>query len=198
MEKRFIIILGKGGSGKSTVAKLIASRGIQMSVPYTTRPKRPMETDGVDYWFISREEFLRKKAEGFFAESGNYRDWYYGTAKRDCVPGRVAILTPRGMRQVTRMIPDAMTIYLYAELGNPDGRILLDRMIGRGDDPKEAVRRSISDYGQFDGVEDEVKICISVEETPPEEIASEILSICRGDLWRRNDKSVFDSRYADI
>ena len=73
-----IQILGKNGSGKTFIANELYKQGFQRSVSYTTRPKRDGETDGIEYNFISRDEFEEKIASGEFVEYKFKNDNYYG------------------------------------------------------------------------------------------------------------------------
>src|SRR5579872_6227731 len=76
------IISAPSGSGKSTlVHRLMQTMPDQLtfSISYTTRPPRPTETNGVDYIFISREEFVRRLDQGEFLEHAQVFENYYGT-----------------------------------------------------------------------------------------------------------------------
>jgi guanylate kinase len=84
---RIFLLMGKSTSGKDTVYKnLIADRELNLKkvVPYTTRPRRSGETDGVQYFFKTEEEYLSLKAEGKIIEERtyhtNYGEWRYFTA----------------------------------------------------------------------------------------------------------------------
>jgi guanylate kinase len=65
-----LVVTGTSGEGKSTLARRLAERmsELQLAVSATTRPQRPGEVDGSDYWFISEEEFDRRLGEGDFLE----------------------------------------------------------------------------------------------------------------------------------
>lgn len=81
-----IILLGSTGSGKNYIQDyIIKNYGYKKGITYTTRPKRENETNGKDYYFISKEEFLEKEKEGFFLEVKKYNTiygcWYYGCPK---------------------------------------------------------------------------------------------------------------------
>jgi len=78
------IIAAPSGAGKtSLVSALVESTpDIQVSVSYTTRPKRPNELDGTNYFFVDQAEFLRMQSEGDFLESAKVFDHYYGTSKK--------------------------------------------------------------------------------------------------------------------
>lgn len=152
-----IILVGESASGKSSIEKcLVENYGYTKIVSYTTRPPRANEMDGVDYHFISTEKFLELKENDFFAETAQYNDWYYGTAKEDCTNNKVAVLTPHGMRQIKK-IDDIHTTCFYIEVPRRDRLI---KILQRGDNIEEAYRRNISDVGQFDGIKDEVNYVI--------------------------------------
>lgn len=152
-----IVLTGESASGKSSIERyLVDNYGYKKIVSYTTRPPRDGEVDGIDYHFISKELFLLLKEEGFFAETAVYRGWYYGTAKKDCTNDKIAVLTPHGLRQIEK-IKDINTISFYINVPRRDRLI---KILQRGDDIEEAYRRSLSDVGQFDGIEDEVNFVI--------------------------------------
>ena len=77
------IIVGNSGSGKSTLAKDLKDRGYNRIITYTTRPKRPGEIHGVDYFFIDREEFLKRYNNDEFIGPTKYAGNFYGTLKSD-------------------------------------------------------------------------------------------------------------------
>ena len=99
-----IIIVGESASGKSSVEKyLVENYGYKKIVSYTTRQPRNGEIDGVDYHFVNKSLFLELKEKGFFAETAQYNEWYYGTAKEDCTDDKIAVLTPHGLRQLSKI-----------------------------------------------------------------------------------------------
>lgn len=152
-----IVLVGESASGKSSIERcLVNDYEYDKVVSYTTRPQRDGEVDGVDYHFINTEKFIQLKAEGFFAETAMYRDWYYGTAKEDCTNDKVAVLTPHGLRQISKIDSINVTSF-YISVPRRDRLI---KILQRGDNIEEAYRRSLSDVGQFDGIEDEVDYII--------------------------------------
>ena len=85
-QARIFIISGPGGAGKTTLLnKLFRKEQIQKSfmkgISITTRPKRPQEKDGKDYFFVSKEEFSKLEKKKFFLESQKILDDHYGTPK---------------------------------------------------------------------------------------------------------------------
>lgn len=152
-----IVLVGESASGKSSIEKcMVDMYGYSKVVSYTTRPPREGEVNGFDYNFISAERFKELKEQGFFAETAQYRDWYYGTAKEDCTNDKVAVLTPHGLRQVSK-IEDINVVSFYINVPRRDRLI---KILQRGDNIEEAYRRSLSDVGQFDGIKDEVTYVI--------------------------------------
>ena len=169
-----IVLVGESASGKSSIEKyLVDNCGYNKIVSYTTRPPREGEVDGIDYHFISKSQFRRLSEQDFFAEQAVYRDWYYGVAKKDCTDDKVAVLTPHGLRQVSK-IKDINTISFYINVPRRDRLI---KILQRGDDIEESYRRNLSDVGMFDGIWDEVDYVINNHgySKSIEEIAEEIL-----------------------
>lgn len=169
-----IVLVGESASGKSTVEKeLVKDYGLKKIISYTTRPPRDGEVDDVDYHFISKEEFQKLQKNNFFAEVGCYRDWYYGSAIEDCKDNTVAVLTPHGFRQMKKVNSlNISSIYI-----NVPRRDRLIKILQRGDSIEEAYRRSLSDVGMFDGVDDEVDFIVYNDgyEKTPKKIADEIM-----------------------
>ena len=152
-----IVLVGESASGKSSIERhLVDYYDYKKVVSYTTRPPRDGEVDGVDYNFIDVEKFAKLKSEGYFAETATYRDWHYGTAKEDCTDDKIAVLTPHGLRQISKIDGINVTSFYI----NVPRRDRLIKILQRGDNIEEAYRRSLSDVGQFDGIEDEVDYVI--------------------------------------
>lgn len=154
-----LVIVGESASGKSTLANMLVdtNAGYEKIITYTTRPMRNGEKDGVDYHFVSPEEFEKLVNRNFFVEYAKYRDWSYGTAKIDCSnPNGVAVLTPAGLRTLKRIGCNVTSVYLYV-----DRRSRLINILNRGDNIDEAYRRNLSDVGQFDQIEKEVDFVIN-------------------------------------
>lgn len=86
-----IEILGKNGAGKSYLANKLYAMGFKRSVNFTTRPKRPNEVNGIDYFFIDNAEFESLIKEGFFIEFKQRNGCYYGTPKENISPETILI-----------------------------------------------------------------------------------------------------------
>ena len=153
-----LVLVGESASGKSSIEKyLVDNCGYNKIVSYTTRQPREGEVDGVDYHFITKSQFRRLVEQDFFAETAIYNNWYYGVAKRDCTNDKVAVLTPHGLRQVSK-IKDINIISFYISVPRRDRLI---KILQRGDDIEESYRRNLSDVGMFDGICDEVNYVIN-------------------------------------
>jgi guanylate kinase len=151
---------------------LVENYGYNKIISYTTRQPRKGEANGIDYHFISVEQFKSLKEQGFFAETAVYNNWHYGTAKEDCTNDKVAVLTPHGLRQISKLKDIDVTSF-YINVARRDRLI---KILQRGDDIDEACRRSLSDVGQFDGIEDEVDFVINNDgyKKSIEKMASEV------------------------
>lgn len=149
-----LVIIGESASGKSSVARyLVNNLGFNNIVTYTTREPREGEVDGIDYHFISKSQFEDMSTLSLFAETAEYNGWRYGSAKKDFKndsDNKIAVLTPHGIRQIKKNGIDIYVVYIKIPR-----RDRLVKILQRGDNIEEAYRRSLSDVGQFDGIEDE-------------------------------------------
>lgn len=153
-----IVLVGESGSGKSKTEKyIVGNYDYKKLISYTTRKPRSGEVDGVDYHFVTDEKFDELVSNDFFAEHASYNGWRYGTAKEDCTDNKIAVLTPHGLRQIKKIKNIDVTSF-YIKVQRRDRLI---KILRRGDDVDEACRRSLSDVGQFDGIEDEVDYVIN-------------------------------------
>lgn len=160
-----IIFLGESASGKSTVAAKFIEKHPEYHplITYTTRPKRQGEEDDIDYHFVSDDEYDQLKNDNKFIDTAEYNGWKYGLAKEDCDDDKaVLIATPSILRNAKMRDIDYKSIYLKV-----DRRSRLVVSLWRGDgsdrDIDESCRRSISDCGMFDGIENEVDHVIDNE-----------------------------------
>ena len=142
-----LILIGPSASGKTEVAKLlIAKYGLKKLVTYTTRPIRASETDGIDYHFLTAEQFLKLKEAGEFVETTNYNGNLYGSRKCDVCEGKVVVLEANGLNAFLEQIPEKIcSVYLETPKA-----IRKQRMIDRGDNPRDIECRLASDDLLFD------------------------------------------------
>jgi guanylate kinase len=144
----FLLVLSApSGGGKTTIAKklLQARDDLGYSVSATTRPKRPDERDGVDYHFLTRQEFERRQKAGEFIESATYAGEQYGTLKSEIErifsQGRHAVLDVEieGARQIRHNFPNALLLFVLP----PSADILLQRLAGRNTEDPAVLRQRV-------------------------------------------------------
>ncbi len=144
---RVFVITGPSGVGKGTLIRGLMERlrQLELSVSATTRPARPGERDGIDYHFLTPEEFERRVGAGGFVEHADYAGRRYGTL-RDELDGRVRAGVPvvleievQGARQVRAALPEALQVFIAP----PSLDVLRTRLIGRGADGPEEVERRL-------------------------------------------------------
>ncbi len=145
---RVFVITGPSGVGKGTLIKGLMGRvpELELSVSATTRPARPGERDGVEYHFLTPEEFTRRVGEGEFVEHADYAGRSYGTLRTE-LERRVGAGVPvvleievQGARQVRKAMPEAVQVFIAP----PDPAALRARLLGRGTDDAEEVERRLS------------------------------------------------------
>lgn len=147
IDKSIVVISGPSGCGKDTVVKKILSMDERfiLSVSATTRQRRPIETDGVDYIFLSKEEFETKLADNEFLEYTNYCDNYYGTLKQQIEDkvnaGKVVVLVieVEGAQNVKKEYPDCLTIFLAP----PSLEELERRLKNRGTEDENKIKQRL-------------------------------------------------------
>jgi guanylate kinase len=144
---RVFVITGPSGVGKGTLIRGLMERlpRLELSVSATTRGPRPGEQDGVDYHFLSREQFDTRVAAGEFVEHADYAGRSYGTLRSE-LERRVQAGVPvvleievQGARQVREAMPEAVQVFIAP----PSLAALRTRLVGRGTDDSEEVERRL-------------------------------------------------------
>ena len=108
-----IILVGPGASGKDHMRKILEDRGFKYAVSYTTRPPRPTEVEGKDYFFLSQDECKRMLESDEFYEVIDFNGWSYGTSNRQFYNDDVFIMTPSGLSHLNEKDrKDSFVIYL--------------------------------------------------------------------------------------
>ncbi|HEV2448488.1 MAG TPA: guanylate kinase [Candidatus Sulfopaludibacter sp.] len=146
------IVSAPSGSGKSTLVSRLLSRdsSLLFSVSYTTRAPRGEEVDGVDYHFVSREDFERRIAAGEFLEHAQVFGNYYGTHREVLEKARsagrdlVLDIDVQGARQLKRQIPEAVTVFILP----PSRQILEQRLRARGEDREDVIERRLREAAE--------------------------------------------------
>jgi guanylate kinase len=140
---KIYVITGPSGVGKGTLIRNLLERvpELELSVSATTRPPRPGEVDGVDYHFLSPDQFRRHVDAGDFVEHASYSGNDYGTLRSE-LQGRVDAGAPvvleievQGARQVRAAMPEAVAVFIAP----PSLEALRARLVGRKTDAPDQV-----------------------------------------------------------
>jgi len=143
-----VIISGPSGVGKGTIRKAlfeITDNNFCYSVSMTTRKPRPGEIDGVDYFFVTREEFEKRIKSNGFLEYAEFVGEYYGTPidfiETMMEKGKEVIveIEVEGALQVREKNPEAVFIFIVP----PSRKALIDRLKNRGTDSLETIKKRI-------------------------------------------------------
>ncbi len=142
---RLFVISASSGTGKTTLAKRLfqEDKNLVQSVSYTTRPPRPNEVQGKDYFFVSNNEFQSIRRKKGFLEWANVFGRYYGTPKHQVEEhvksGRdvLLLIDVQGARQVKKTKPDAVFIFVTP----PSKKELMRRLIRRGTESRKEINR---------------------------------------------------------
>lgn len=139
---KLIVISGASGVGKGTVVKAMMARrqDLFFSVSATTRPPRPGEVDGKDYYFVTRETFEAMIARGEMLEYDEHAKNYYGTPKAQVEEkrkkGHVLLdIEPNGAKNVKNNYPEAVLVFVMP----PSVEELERRLRGRNDTPEDQI-----------------------------------------------------------
>lgn len=142
-----VIISGPSGSGKGTVVKnLNPQKGYALSISLTTRKKREGEIDGKDYFFCSKEEFIKKRDQNELLEHAEFCGNLYGTPKSyvdsQIANGKAVILEidVEGALQVREKFNDCVLIFLIP----PNIQELRNRLVGRNTEDSLTIERRLT------------------------------------------------------
>jgi guanylate kinase len=143
----FLVLSAPSGGGKTTIAKMLLQgrEDLGYSVSATTRPMRQGERDGVDYHFLSRDEFIRRQENGEFLEWATYGGELYGTLKSEIegifARGRHAVLDVEieGARQIRNNFANSLLLFVLP----PSAEALVERLVGRKTEDPALMRERI-------------------------------------------------------
>ena len=144
---KLIVISAPSGSGKTTIAREIMRLNptLKFSVSATTRPRRNGEKEGVDYFFLSHEEFRRRVDRGEFVEWEELFGNFYGTLKSEldsAIQGKRHLLFDvdvKGGLSIKREYPDALLIFIRT----PDTNVLKQRLLARRTETPEMMQKRL-------------------------------------------------------
>ncbi len=177
MEKGLVVVIsGPSGVGKGTIVKELVKRGAEISVSVTTRDMRPGEIDGISYYFISKEEFENKAANGELLEYSRHFENGYGTPREPVeeklARGKDVILEidVNGGLQIKRNMKGAVLIMIAP----PNAETLRDRLVGRNTETEDVISKrlsragyELSKFGEYDYVvvNDDLETAVAEVET---------------------------------
>ena len=146
-----IVISGPSGAGKDTLVKelLKENNDIYLSISMTTRDRRDNEVDGIDYYFVSENEFIKNIENNNFIEYAKVYDKYYGTPKSEVEKKLkkgmdvILVIDITGALNIKKIYKDAIFIFIMP----PDLKTLMKIVIKRNRDPKDKMlKRFKEDY----------------------------------------------------
>ena len=145
---KLFVISGPAGSGKGTVMNLLTERSaaFSLSVSLTSRPMLKGEAEGVNYYYVTREQFEAKIAEGEVLEYTEYCGNYYGTPKKNALDvlesGKHLLLEIEvdGAMQIKRAYPEAVLVMILP----PNAGVQEHRLRTRGRDTEESIQKRLT------------------------------------------------------
>lgn len=145
---RPLVLSAPSGAGKTTIARALVDNetDFAFTVSATTRPIRGQEVHGEDYLFLTREEFQGMIDRGEFVEWAEVHGQFYGTPLASLVEaeaeGRHVLMDidVQGAVQIREAVPEALLLFILP----PSVEVLLDRLLGRGTEEEEAIRRRLT------------------------------------------------------
>ena len=185
MAPRVFVITGPSGVGKGTLIRALRERvpGLELSISATTREPRSGEEDGVDYHFLTAENFAARADAGDFLEHATFSGNRYGTLRSeiervlDAGNSVVLEIEVQGARQVRAALGDEAVLIFIAP---PSPEILRLRLAGRGTDSEEAIERRLETAKQELEAQQEFKHVVVNDDL--ERAVAELEEIVRSEL----------------
>ena len=141
-----IILCGASASGKTVTAlELQRKYGLTKAITTTTREKRVGETNGVEYFFITKEEFKKRIEQNKFVEFSIYNDNYYGCEIDQVADDKVVVLDPNGLHSFKKLKNKNIVTFLLVA----DEETRRERMTSRGDKVENIAQRIKNDVVDF-------------------------------------------------
>ena len=191
------VLSAASGTGKTSLVKALLGQDqqVQVAVSHTTRKPREGEMDGIDYHFVSQEQFEALLADNAFVEHAQVFDYFYGTSKKE-IEKRIAAgcdvlleIDWQGAVQIQKAMPAAKSIFIFP----PSYEQLRGRLETRGKDDQDVIERRLS----------EARLEISKSESFDywlindhfDEALSALMSIIKA---HRFEKSIMEQRFPDL
>ena len=185
---KILVICGKSASGKDTLQNyLVENHDFINLVSHTTRPPRPYEIKGRDYYFVCKDEFLRMENRNMFVETREYKVnsengndiWYYGLSKSELdiskILNTVVILDLKGTTELAEYVgwDNMFVVYLQC---NPD--IRLNRIKSRGGMTEaEIERRFYADNVGFKDIKSYADLVLNSDKNSTEKLAKILIGV---------------------
>ena len=167
-----LVLIGESGVGKTTIEDELIKKGYVRAISHTTREKRATDVDGVNYFFVSREEMEELDRKGELAERIDFCGNVYVLCKEQCKTDKIVVVAPEGLKQLLAKDDlDIFSVYLCA----PDN-VRKERMLGRGDTLEKAEERLAYDRETFAGIRDMVNITLDNSVKTLDEIVEEVVT----------------------
>lgn len=178
-----VILVGASASGKTEVARYLqAVYGMRKATTTTSRPPRKGERDGIDYFFVSKEDFERLFEAGQLVERAVYSGNFYGCGVDQVAHDRTIVLDPNGLHHFQALNdPGIVTFFLKAS-----EETRRKRMVARGDKKEDIEKRLSNDRDEFsDAKMPTTDFTIQTDSKSISEIAAEVVCDYRSALESR-------------
>ncbi len=182
-----VVVSGPSGVGKGTVLKhVLQNEDYVYSVSATTRQKREGEENGVNYFFVSREDFEAMIEANELIEYAEYNGNYYGTPKffveQKLAEGKNVVLEieVKGAVQIKKLLPEAVFVFIAPE----SRQVLRDRLFGRATESEDVIENRLSI------AENEIRSCLMYDyiavnrDGKAEECAKDIMAAVKANTMR--------------
>lgn len=200
---QIIVISAPSGAGKDTVVKELMKRdssNLWVSVSATSRSPREGEKEGVDYYYLTKDDFEKKIEEGFFLEYTNYAGNYYGTPKKyikekvDQGIDVILIIEIEGASNIKKLIPEAIFIFIMP----PSLKELVRRLKKRGTETNEKIIKRF--HEAYKEVNDVSKYNYVVVNDKLDEAVDKVEAILRAEKCRvdRIEEVYLDTKEEEI
>ena len=183
---QLIVISGPSGTGKDTIVEKVLKKdkNTWLSVSATSRKIRKGEREGVNYFYLTKEEFEERIEDGYFLEYATYADNYYGTPREEIIKKLdqgidvILVIEIEGAKKIKELVPEALFIFIMP----PSEKILLKRLSGRQTEDKEKIiKRFNLAYQEMNEV---TKYNYVVVNDELDEAVSKVLAIMKAEKCR--------------